>query len=126
MDEGLQGGGAATTLRRRQPIQRQAPAGIKRHPEAMHRPVPEQRLKPHLGGDHVHRTGPLQQRSGMETIGADADAGVVEITAAEMTTGPTSDHIRVDLDQHRAVRVIPQRRLQHPPETGGPRQPQGD
>ena len=68
----------------------------------------------------------LQQRSGMETIGADADAGMVQIAAAEMTAGPTSDHIRVDLDQHRAVRVIPQRRLQHPPETGGPRQPQGD
>ena len=64
MDEGLQV--VATTLRCRQPIQRQAPTGTERHPEAMHRPAPEQRLKPHLEVT-TYRTGPLQQRGGMET-----------------------------------------------------------
>ena len=126
MHQGLQRHGQSPTERSPQTIPGQPPAGIERHAEAVHGSAPEQCFKAHLGGDHIHRLGLLQQPGGMQAVGADPDAWMLQILSPEMAPGPAPDHIRMHLHHHQAVRVVPQGLLQHPAETLRRGQPEAD
>ena len=102
------------------------PAGIERHAEAVDRPAPEQSFKAHLGGHHIDRLRPLEQRGRVQPIGRETNAGMVEVRRVEMTTGATAEHVRVQLHHHQAVGVVIQGRLQHPAEAAAVGKPQGN
>ena len=79
MHQGLKVGALASPNRSLASVVGQPPAAIEGHAEAMHRAPPEQGLKAHLGGHHIHRLGALQQGGGVPTIGAEPDARMLQI-----------------------------------------------
>ena len=99
--------------RSRKAVTGQTPTGVEGHSETVHRLAPKQSLKAHLGGHHVHRLGLFEERSGVKPIGADLDAGVLQIPTAEMAACPAANHVRMHLHHHGAIRMIPQGSLQH-------------
>ena len=126
MHQGLQAGALASPNRGLASVVGQPPAAIERHAEAVHRAAPKQGFKTHLGGDHIHRPGPLKQPSRMAAVRTDANAGLSQIFGAEMPPGATSNHIRMHLQHHRAVRMLIQSGLKHPLKTAGVGQAQRD
>jgi hypothetical protein len=91
----------------------QAPAGIERHAEAVHRSPPEQRFKPQLRGHHVHRLRSGQQGGGVATIGREAQAIGAEAGRGQATALATRRDIGMGLDQDRAVGMVGQGGVEH-------------
>ena len=62
----------------------------------------------------------------MQTVAAELNAGMTQVSGAEMAPRPTPDHIRMHLHHHRAVWVVVQRVGQHSAKALRPRLAKGD
>lgn len=91
----------------------QAPSGVKRHPETMHRPPMHQGLKPDQRGDRIDRRSAPDQPDGMASIIDDPDAWMVQRRPSQPTRLAMGAHIGMNFDQHIVVGPVLQRGLQH-------------